>query len=65
MANTIFNGAWCPSITPFEAQGKIDLPALSQHMQRLTAAQTSVILLMGSIGEFTSLTMAERLMLIR
>lgn len=65
MANTIFNGAWCPSITPFDTQGKIDLPALSQHMQRLTAAQTSVLLLMGSIGEFTSLTMAERLMLIR
>ena len=65
MANTIFNGAWCPSITPFDAQGKIDLPALSQHFQRLAEAQTSVILLMGSIGEFTSLTMAERLMLIR
>ncbi|HGM5490094.1 TPA: dihydrodipicolinate synthase family protein [Serratia fonticola] len=63
--NAIFNGAWCPSITPFDSQGKIDLPALRQHMQRLTAAQTNVILLMGSIGEFTSLTQDERLMLIR
>ena len=63
--NEIFNGAWCPSITPFDSQGKIDLPALRQHMQRLTAAQTNVILLMGSIGEFTSLTLDERLMLIR
>lgn len=64
-SNAMFCGAWCPSITPFDGQGEIDYPALHRHMQRLTEAKTSVILLMGSIGEFTSLTLSERLALIR
>ncbi|POT56903.1 dihydrodipicolinate synthase family protein [Citrobacter amalonaticus] len=63
--NGPFHGAWCPSITPFNEQGNIDLPALQQHFQRLEEAGTDVILLMGSIGEFTSLTLDERLQLIR
>lgn len=60
-----FHGAWCPSITPFDKQGDIDFPALQQHFNRLEAAGTHVILLMGSIGEFTSLTLDERFRLIR
>ncbi|MFQ8735255.1 MAG: hypothetical protein ACLSAH_03695 [Bilophila wadsworthia] len=24
-------GAWCPSITPFDADGKLDLAALEKH----------------------------------
>ena len=63
--HALFHGAWCPSITPFDEQGNIDFPALQQHFQRLEAAGTHVILLMGSIGEFTSLTLDERLGLIR
>ncbi|KXA02798.1 dihydrodipicolinate synthetase family protein [Citrobacter koseri] len=45
--------------------GKVDLNGLSQHLKRLTEANIDVILLMGSIGEFASFTLEERLMLIR
>ncbi len=60
-----FAGVWCPSITPMDNDGKVDLNGLSQHLKRLTEANIDVILLMGSIGEFASFTLEERLMLIR
>lgn len=60
-----FFGVWCPSITPMTPDGKVDLNGLRQHIARLTDARIDVVLLMGSIGEFASLTLDERLMLIR
>ena len=60
-----FAGVWCPSITPMHDNGDIDLNGLKQHLKRLTEAKIDVILLMGSIGEFASLTLEERLTLIR
>ena len=60
-----FHGVWCPSVTPFDSQGKLDLPALQQHFARLTTSGIDALLLMGSIGEFASLTQQERLLLIR
>jgi 4-hydroxy-tetrahydrodipicolinate synthase len=60
-----FYGVWCPSITPMTSAGKIDLNGLRQHISRLTEARIDVVLLMGSIGEFASFTLDERLMLIR
>lgn len=60
-----FHGVWCPSVTPFDSQGKLDLPALQQHFARLTSSGIDALLLMGSIGEFASLTQQERLLLIR
>ena len=60
-----FAGVWCPSITPMDNDGKIDLNGLSQHLKRLTEAKIDVILLMGSIGEFASFTLEENLLLIR
>ncbi|ROP48995.1 4-hydroxy-tetrahydrodipicolinate synthase [Enterobacter sp. BIGb0383] len=60
-----FSGVWCPSITPMEDDGSLDLNGLARHINRLTEARLDVILLMGSIGEFASLTMDERLLLIR
>lgn len=62
---TQFAGVWCPSITPMDHDGKIDLNGLKQHLSRLTAAKIDVILLMGSIGEFASFSLEERLLLIR
>ncbi|HFZ8996635.1 TPA: dihydrodipicolinate synthase family protein [Citrobacter freundii] len=59
-----FTGVWCPSITPMDNDGNIDLNALRQHLQRLTEAKIDVILLMGSIGEFASFTLQEKRMLI-
>ena len=47
-----YTGAWCPSITPFDADGKLDLAALEKHFSRLSEAGTDGVLLMGSIGEF-------------
>lgn len=64
-SQTDFSGVWCPSVTPFDRQGKVDLSALSQHFSRLTAAGIDALLLMGSIGEFASLSQQERLLLIR
>lgn len=60
-----FAGVWCPAITPLDQDGKLDLNGLKQHLQRLTRANIDVILLMGSIGEFASFTLEERLTLIR
>lgn len=60
-----FTGVWCPSITPMETDGKIYFNGLRQHLARLTDARIDVILLMGSIGEFASFTLEERLSLIR
>ena len=60
-----FAGVWCPSITPMDNDGKIDLNGLNQHLKRLTEAKIDVILLMGSIGEFASFTLEEKLLLIR
>ncbi len=60
-----FTGVWCPSITSMETDGKIDFNGLRQHLARLTDARIDVILLMGSIGEFASFTLEERLSLIR
>lgn len=62
---TQFAGVWCPSITPMDNDGKIDLNGLKQHLSRLTEARIDVILLMGSIGEFASFSLEERLLLIR
>ncbi len=50
-----FSGVWCPSITPMDSEGRVDLNGLSKHIARLSAAKIDVILLMGSIGEFASL----------
>ena len=63
--NTAFSGVWCPSITPMDGDGAIDFSGLEKHLQRLTQAGIDVILLMGSIGEFASLSLEERLTLIR
>lgn len=59
-----YMGAWCPSITSFDADGKLDLAALEKHFSRLSEAGTDGVLLMGSIGEFTAPSMDERVSLI-
>ena len=59
-----YTGAWCPSVTPFGKDGKLDLAALEKHFARLADAGTDGILLMGSLGEFPALSMDERISLI-
>ena len=64
-SNQRFHGVWCPSITPMDSTGSPDFSGLQKHFQRLTEARIDVILLMGSLGEFASLSLDERLTLIR
>lgn len=65
MSAQIFSGVWCPAITPFVQQGDsaggIDYPALAAHLAHLGKAGINGVLLMGSLGEFVSLSQAERL----
>lgn len=58
-------GVWCPSVTPFDQHNQLDIDALGRHFARLSTSGIDTLLLMGSIGEFASLTQQERLMLIR
>ncbi|MDU4092586.1 MAG: dihydrodipicolinate synthase family protein [Pantoea sp.] len=60
-----FSGVWCPSVTPFTSDNQLDLNALAQHVARLDASGIDTLLLMGSIGEFVSLTHTERKLLLR
>ncbi|MCX2191906.1 MULTISPECIES: dihydrodipicolinate synthase family protein [Pantoea] len=60
-----FAGVWCPSVTPFNAQGAVDIDALGRHFSRLNDSGINTLLVMGSIGEFASLTQQERLQLIQ
>ncbi|MBZ6395549.1 MULTISPECIES: dihydrodipicolinate synthase family protein [Pantoea] len=64
-AESAFAGVWCPSVTPFNAQGAIDIDALGRHFSRLNRSGIDTLLIMGSIGEFASLTQQERLQLIK
>ncbi len=59
-----FKGAWCPSVTPFTKDDQIDFLGLEQHFKRLTDSGINGILLMGSIGEFATLGIEERITLI-
>lgn len=59
-----FAGVWCPSVTPFNAQGELDIDALGRHFARLNDSGLDTLLVMGSIGEFASLIQQERLQLI-
>ncbi|MEZ3500551.1 dihydrodipicolinate synthase family protein [Pantoea sp. KPR_PJ] len=65
IAQPAFSGVWCPSVTPFTLQGQPDIDALGCHFSRLNTSGIDALLLMGSIGEFASLTQQERLLLIR
>ncbi|WP_338760732.1 dihydrodipicolinate synthase family protein [Nocardia vulneris] len=46
--------------TPFQLDGRIDLPALGDYLDLLAAAGVRTILVNGTTAEFASLTSAER-----
>lgn len=60
-----FSGAVCPSVIPFDDNGQIDLAGLEKHMARLSDSGINGVLLSGTIGEFATMSISERLMLIR
>ncbi|EJL81810.1 dihydrodipicolinate synthase family protein [Pantoea sp. GM01] len=63
-AKPLLSGVWCPSVTPFDNKNNLDIEALGRHFSRLSQSGIDTLLLMGSIGEFASLTQQERLLLI-
>jgi 4-hydroxy-tetrahydrodipicolinate synthase len=64
-AQPVLPGVWCPSVTPFDSNNNLDIDALGRHFSRLSQSGIDTLLLMGSIGEFASLSQQERLLLIR
>lgn len=61
----VFSGAWCPSVIPFKTAGGIDYDALQKHFTRLEKAKIDGILLMGTIGEFVTMSINERIELMK
>lgn len=61
----LFQGAICPSVIPFDENGKTDFTGLEKHMARLTDSGINGILLSGTIGEFATMSIDERLELIK
>nr|WP_274704571.1 dihydrodipicolinate synthase family protein [Escherichia coli] len=59
-----FSGAVCPSVIPLDDSGQIDLTGLEKHMARLSDSGINGILLSGTIGEFATMSVRERAMLI-
>lgn len=63
MAN--LSGVYAAAVTPMRPDGRLDLPALQGHLRRLTAQGLTGVLLMGTTGEGTSLSLDERTDLLR
>ncbi|OCG08967.1 dihydrodipicolinate synthase family protein [Gilliamella sp. wkB178] len=60
-----FFGAFCPAITPFNTKNKVDFAAMEKHYRMLTDAKINGILVNGTIGEFATLSINERLAIIK
>jgi 4-hydroxy-tetrahydrodipicolinate synthase len=53
-------GVWVPVITPFDAQGAVDVPAIERLCHELAAAGVSGIVALGTTGEASSLDADEK-----
>lgn len=53
-------GHLCLSVTPFASDGSLDLPSLRALTEHLLAGQVDGVIVLGSTGEFFSLTGEER-----
>ena len=56
----MFRGVYCPSITLFTEDRRIDHEAMSAHLERVVSAGVQGVLVLGSIGEFFTLTPQEK-----
>ncbi|WP_417574065.1 dihydrodipicolinate synthase family protein [Parolsenella catena] len=56
----MFKGIFCPSITITDDEGKIDYDLWGKHLDRLADAGVNGVLLFGSIGEFYSVSLADK-----
>ena len=56
----MFKGIFCPSITITDGEGKIDYDLWGKHLDHLADAGVNGVLLFGSIGEFYSVSLADK-----
>ena len=56
----MFKGIFCPSITSTDDEGKIDYDLWGKHLDHLADAGVNGVLLFGSIGEFYSVSLADK-----
>lgn len=56
----MFKGIFCPSITITDDEGKIDYDLWGKHLDHLADAGVNGVLLFGSIGEFYSVSLADK-----
>jgi 4-hydroxy-tetrahydrodipicolinate synthase len=54
-------GAYAPIPTPVDRAGRLDLPALARHLERLDRGGLDGVLVLGTNGEFPSFDVTERL----
>lgn len=63
--NPLFSGCATALVTPFLADGSLDLPALKRLIARQMDAGIDALVLLGTTGEPSTLTMAEREIIIQ
>lgn len=56
----LFSGLWAPLITPFTADGALDLPSLTRLTRHLARAGLRGLVVCGTTGEPATLTFDER-----
>lgn len=60
LSNSLFSGCATALVTPFLPDGKLDLPALKRLITRQIDAGIDALVLLGTTGEPSTLTMEER-----
>lgn len=55
-----FDGIWAPIVTPFNADGRIDMAALEPLVNNLVAQDVNGLIVGGTTGEYYALSNAER-----
>lgn len=65
MTNTISPGVWTAIVTPFHPDGSLDLDSFATLVERQAAAGMAGIVISGTTGEASTLTVQEKLTLIR
>src|SRR6266852_1827952 len=59
--NVNWHGIYPASTTQFHADQALDIPATMQHVEKLIAAGMDGIIMLGSVGENTTLEYSEKL----
>lgn len=60
----MFQGIYTPIVTPFDAQGRIDVSKLAHNLKRWSDTDLSGIVVLDSNGEFAYLSTEEKLQLV-